>query len=65
MQLWEIRRRFFRVKTVEGNPLETRLQRNLTTTDITLLGIGHMIGAGIYVLTGNNLVVYLNFYENY
>lgn len=55
MQLWELRRRFFRVKTIIGDPLETRLQRCLTTTDITLLGIGHMIGAGIYVLTGNRL----------
>ncbi|VDD93885.1 unnamed protein product [Enterobius vermicularis] len=53
MQLWELRRRFFRVKTIIGDPLETRLQRCLTTTDITLLGIGHMIGAGIYVLTGS------------
>ncbi|KAL4119278.1 hypothetical protein QTP88_012111 [Uroleucon formosanum] len=31
---------------------ETPLKRCLTTFDITLLGIGHMVGAGIYVLTG-------------
>uniref|UniRef100_A0A0N5AL44 AA_permease_C domain-containing protein n=1 Tax=Syphacia muris TaxID=451379 RepID=A0A0N5AL44_9BILA len=53
MHFCELRRRFFRVKTVSSDPLETRLQRCLTTTDITLLGIGHMIGAGIYVLTGS------------
>ncbi|EJW85026.1 hypothetical protein WUBG_04066 [Wuchereria bancrofti] len=33
--------------------METRLKRCLTITDITLLGVGHMVGAGIYVLTGS------------
>ncbi|KAK7601827.1 hypothetical protein V9T40_009268 [Parthenolecanium corni] len=32
--------------------METPLKRCLTTFDITLLGVGHMVGAGIYVLTG-------------
>uniref|UniRef100_A0A1B6D6M1 Cationic amino acid transporter C-terminal domain-containing protein n=1 Tax=Clastoptera arizonana TaxID=38151 RepID=A0A1B6D6M1_9HEMI len=32
--------------------MDTPLKRCLNTFDITLLGIGHMVGAGIYVLTG-------------
>lgn len=32
--------------------LETPMKRCLSTFDITLLGVGHMVGAGIYVLTG-------------
>lgn len=41
-----------RRKTLQEDILETPLKRCLTTTDLTLLGIGHMIGAGIFVLTG-------------
>ncbi|BFZ22946.1 hypothetical protein BsWGS_25985 [Bradybaena similaris] len=41
-----------RVKTIPEDMQETPLNRCLNTFDITLLGIGHMIGAGIYVLTG-------------
>ncbi|CAG5116315.1 unnamed protein product [Candidula unifasciata] len=41
-----------RVKTIPEDMHETSLSRCLNTFDITLLGIGHMIGAGIYVLTG-------------
>lgn len=31
--------------------LNTQLNRCLSTFDITLLGIGHMIGSGVYILT--------------
>ncbi|XP_047504240.1 cationic amino acid transporter 4 [Pieris napi] len=41
-----------RRKPLYGDCLDTPLNRCLTTFDITLLGIGHMVGAGIYVLTG-------------
>lgn len=41
-----------RKKTVTEDFHETPLKRCLSTLDLTLLGIGHMIGAGIYVLTG-------------
>lgn len=32
--------------------METPLSRCLGTTDLTMLGVGHMVGAGIFVLTG-------------
>ena len=41
-----------RKKTITEDFHETPLKRCLSTLDLTLLGIGHMIGAGIYVLTG-------------
>lgn len=44
--------KIFRRKTVTEDFLDSELRRCLNTFDITLLGIGHMIGAGIYVLTG-------------
>ena len=45
-------RKITRVKTIPEDLHETSLRRCLNTFDMTLLGIGHMIGAGIYVLTG-------------
>ncbi|KAL0268270.1 UNVERIFIED_CONTAM: hypothetical protein PYX00_010281 [Menopon gallinae] len=42
-----------RTKKLPGiEAMATPLNRCLNTFDITLLGIGHMVGAGIYVLTG-------------
>lgn len=41
-----------KVLDVGAQATETPLKRCLTTFDITLLGIGHMVGAGIYVLIG-------------
>src|SRR3990167_7397440 len=42
----------FRVKPLQQNAVHTELQRCLTATDLTILGIGAIIGAGIFVLTG-------------
>ncbi|CAI5441176.1 unnamed protein product [Caenorhabditis angaria] len=47
------RERIFRLKNLPAGELNTALRRCLSTFDITLLGVGHMIGAGIYVLTGS------------
>lgn len=45
--------RMNRTKKLPGvEVMETPLNRCLNTFDITLLGVGHMVGAGIYVLTG-------------
>ncbi|XP_059048503.1 cationic amino acid transporter 4-like [Achroia grisella] len=41
-----------RRKPIYGDTMDTPLNRCLTTFDITLLGVGHMVGTGIYVLTG-------------
>ena len=49
--LWET---VNRKKTITEDFHETPLQKCLTTVDLTLLGIGHMVGAGIYVLTGRS-----------
>ncbi|MHB1943155.1 MAG: amino acid permease, partial [Acidiferrobacteraceae bacterium] len=42
----------FRTKPVNADYCETPLDRCLTATDLTMLGIGAIIGAGIFVLTG-------------
>ncbi|XP_043924294.1 cationic amino acid transporter 4 [Protopterus annectens] len=41
-----------RLKTLEQDMMETSLKRCLNTADLTLLGIGGMVGSGLYVLTG-------------
>jgi APA family basic amino acid/polyamine antiporter len=42
----------FRTKSVVNETDETVLHRSLNATDLTLLGIGAIIGAGVFVLTG-------------
>jgi len=42
----------FRTKSVNGAQESSGLMRNLTAFDLTMLGIGVIIGAGIFVLTG-------------
>ncbi|KAG2470330.1 cationic amino acid transporter 4 [Polypterus senegalus] len=41
-----------RVKTLQDDMMETSLKRCLTTVDLALLGVGGMVGSGLYVLTG-------------
>ncbi|GMR35393.1 hypothetical protein PMAYCL1PPCAC_05588, partial [Pristionchus mayeri] len=45
-------RRLNRCKFIPKGDLNTKLRRCLNTFDITLLGVGHMCGAGIFVTTG-------------
>ena len=42
----------FRRKVIGKDALDTELDRCLTTFDLTLLGVGHMAGSGIWVVTG-------------
>lgn len=41
-----------RKKRLEDVTSETTLHRCLSAFDLTLLGIGSMVGSGIYVMTG-------------
>ncbi|XP_020791031.2 cationic amino acid transporter 4 [Boleophthalmus pectinirostris] len=41
-----------RLKTLEDDMMATSLKRCLNTLDLTLMGIGGMVGSGLYVLTG-------------
>ncbi|KAA0713774.1 Cationic amino acid transporter 4 [Triplophysa tibetana] len=41
-----------RLKTLEDDVMATSLKRCLTTVDLALLGVGGMVGSGLYVLTG-------------
>ncbi|XP_070560917.1 cationic amino acid transporter 4-like [Ptychodera flava] len=45
-------RKISRLKTFESDVIETSLKRCLNALDLTLIGIGGMVGAGLYVLTG-------------
>ena len=42
----------FRRKQQKGDGLQTELNRCLSTLDMILIGIGSMVGSGMYVLTG-------------
>jgi L-asparagine transporter-like permease len=49
----------FRTKPISvANSEEGTLRRCLTAFDLTLLGIGAIIGAGVFVLTGNFSLIY-------
>ena len=47
----DIWHKFGRTKQLGTDVMETQLKRCLSTFDIVLLGIGHMVGSGVYVLT--------------
>ena len=41
-----------RKKPIEPNSTASLLERCLGTLDLTLLGLGSMVGSGIYIMTG-------------
>ncbi|XP_030621506.1 cationic amino acid transporter 4 [Chanos chanos] len=41
-----------RLKTLDDDMMATSLKRCLSTVDLALLGVGGMVGSGLYVLTG-------------
>lgn len=41
-----------RLKTLDDDMMATSLKRCLSTLDLTLMGVGGMVGSGLYVLTG-------------
>ncbi|XP_058137756.1 cationic amino acid transporter 4-like [Dasypus novemcinctus] len=45
-------RKLNRLKTLEESTMETSPSRSLSTLDLTLLGVGGMVGVGLYLLTG-------------
>lgn len=45
-------RQLIRCKPLNAHQRENELHRTLTTLDLTLMGIGAIIGAGVFVLTG-------------
>ncbi|CAG2170846.1 unnamed protein product [Oppiella nova] len=51
-EMWAKMRRTKQINT-QTDLLETQLRRCLSTFDIVLLGIGHMVGSGAYVLTSS------------
>ena len=45
-------KKFFRTRQLEGDVMKTELKRCLNTFDLILIGIGSMVGSGMYVLSG-------------
>ncbi|XP_049721753.1 cationic amino acid transporter 4 [Elephas maximus indicus] len=45
-------RKLNRLKPLEETTMDTSLRRCLSMLDLTLLGVGGMVGSGLYVLTG-------------